>query len=179
MSEVIVLCEDKMHSVFITHFLSKRKRSVRVRHVLFAKPGDGDAADYVCKQYPQQLKSIRQGGDVSLIVMLDADKADTKRRRRQLTRACKQKKISPRKTGEKVAIFIPARAIETWIEFLKSEQEVDENHLYPKKYTGRENECKPQVKKLDEMCARRKLPANAPNSLKAACKEWDAYKAVL
>ena len=170
MKDVIVLCEDKQHSVFITRFLSLGKKRDKRPQIYCAPEGRGDAANYVCEEYPRLLDFTRTKSGVSLIVMIDADMAGAKARSNQLALACKQQGIRPDKQGKRIAVFFPARNIETWIKFLESGQKVDESVSYPK--LDRENQCKPQVKKLHDMCARGQLPANAPDSLKAACKEW-------
>ena len=56
-AQVIVLCEDKQHSVFVYRFL-KRRTNHRIR-VVSAPASEGSAEQFVREQYPRELKALR------------------------------------------------------------------------------------------------------------------------
>ncbi len=161
--KITVLCEDKQHAAFITRFLKKKRKEY------YPPTPVGDGEYYVRKNYPNLLDAVRKKGG-ALIVMIDADSEGADRRMRRLEEACNAEGISPRKDNDPVALFIPARNIETWLAYLGDLKDVDENKTYDK--LSRERECGRHVKKLAEMCEKNTLPGNAPSSLKDACKEW-------
>lgn len=67
-AQVIVLCEDKQHSVFAYRFL-KRRTNHRIR-VIAAPPGEGSGEQFVREQYPHQLRALR-AAPPSLIAACD------------------------------------------------------------------------------------------------------------
>ena len=177
MKRILVLCEDQRQETFIRRFLKKSRMEDKCRYCPFPD-GKGAGEQHVRESYPRELKLARDK-KTFLLVMIDADKKTAEERRRQFAEACKNQDISPEKANDPVAVFIPARNIETWIYFLKTGEKVDESTDYSN-LVGKD-ECKPQAKKLRDICAQQgKQLANAPDSLKAACEEWDACrKAVL
>jgi len=73
-AQVIVLCEDKEHWVFVYRFL-KRQTNHRVRRVS-APPGGGSGEQFVREQYPHQLRALRATHvNAVLVVMIDGDAA--------------------------------------------------------------------------------------------------------
>jgi len=105
----------------------------------------------------------------ALVVLIDADKCSISDRLRQLENAVSEAGRSPRHGDERVAIFVPARNIETWFAYLDG-QSVDEKKTYPR--LQRERDCQRHVKRLHEMCQSGTLRQPAPPSLDAACKEY-------
>jgi hypothetical protein len=73
--------------------------------------------------------------------------------------------------AKRVAVFIPARNIETWLAYLDG-QVVNENDAYPR--LERERDCQHHVRRLYEMCQQGVLRQPAPQSLAAACVEYRA-----
>ena len=158
---IVVLCEDKQQKTFVRRFL-KKFGCKRLRFVPFPeKQGAGE--QFVRKEYVREVEASRKHGNI-LLVMIDADK-DAAVRRRQLESECKLEK------NDRVAVFMPARNIETWLAFLGGDGEkVDETKQYPR--LPRERECRTHVEKLFRFCEKGELPANAPPSLAVACNEW-------
>ncbi len=159
--KIVVLCEDQQHKVFINHFLVKRKITRKRRYNL-APTGEGAGEQYVREQYPKELEAARKNDNL-LLVMIDADNRSDDRMR-QLDKACIDVGVSPRKESDAVGIFIPDPAIETWLDYLKNGKYHKTN--FPKK-------CKPQAEYLAQMCKKKALLKNAPDSLQNACKEWE------
>ncbi len=160
-AQVIVLCEDKQHSVFVYRFL-KRSTNHRIR-VIAAPPGEGSG-----EQYPKGLRALRAATvNAVLIVMIDGDPAaGPTERSEQLDASCRQFDIPPRRPGEPVALLVPKRNIETWLAYLDGTT-VNETDNYPR--LDRPSDCRTHVRTLADMCSRRRLRQPAPPSLVAAC----------
>ena len=166
-SKITVLCEDKQQEAFIRRFFKKRNRKIYV--VPRSKTSEGSGEQSVRNKYPDQLDAIRKRGGI-LVVMIDGDGHRIDQRQKHLDEACKQKGISPRKSSDKVVVFVPMRNIETWLAYLDGEH-VDATVVYPK--LKRQRECRRHVDMLDRMCAAGKLQPPAPASLEAACREYN------
>ena len=164
--KITVLCEDKQHESFIRRFLKKRNRQIYA--VLRPKTSAGAGEQFVRDHYPAYLDAIRKRGGV-LVVMIDSDHYSRAQRLKQMDEACHQKGVLPLTRGDKVALFIPQRNIETWLAFLYGEI-VNETDTYPR--LERERECRKHVDALEQMCVAGKLRAPAPASLEAACREY-------
>ncbi len=104
-------------------------------------------------------------------MLIDADKATVQERLTQIDNTTEKAGQAKRQDGERVAIFVPKRNIETWLAYLQG-QTVDENDIYPR--LRQERDCQPLVEKLYQMCQSGVLPAPAPPSLLAACLEYNA-----
>ena len=168
-SKITVLCEDKQQEAFIRRFFKKRNREIYA--VPRSKTSAGSGEQSVRNKYPDQLDAIRKRGGI-LVVMIDGDGHRIDQRQKHLDDACKQKGISPRKSSDKVVVFVPMRNIETWLAYLDSKH-VDETVVYPKR--KRQRECRRHVDVLDQMCAAGKLQSPAPASLEAACCEYNNF----
>ena len=167
-AQVIVLCEDKQHSVFVYRFL-KRRTNHRIR-VVSAPASEGSAEQFVREQYPRELKALRASTvNAALVVMIDADKTDPTKRLRQLDASCRESGIPPRKTHDRVVLTVPRRNIETWLAYLAGAT-VNETDSYPR--LNRPSDCKPHVRALADMCTTGELRVPAPPSLVAACDEF-------
>jgi hypothetical protein len=77
--------------------------------------------------------------------------------------------LAERGNEEKIAHFIPARNIETWLAYL-SGQDVDETTVYPR--LKKVSDCQHQVLQLKRMCDAGSLRQPAPPSLACACEEF-------
>lgn len=164
--KITVLCEDKQHEAFIRRFLKKRNRRNRVYAV--SRPNRGAGEQFVRETYPAYLDAVRKRGGI-LVVMIDADNYSIEQRLKQMDGACEQKGVLPRTPGDKVAVFVPARNIETWLAYLEGEH-VNETDTYPR--LQRERDCRRHVDVLAQMCTEQKLRTPAPSSLEAACREY-------
>jgi hypothetical protein len=78
----------------------------------------------------------------ALVVVVDGDAKDALARETQLAEIVMKAGQEPRKASERVAIFVPARNIETWLAYLDG-QDVDETTPYPR--LPRERECRRHV----------------------------------
>jgi len=164
-SQIVILCEDRQHEVFIRHFLKKRyhvtERQIRV---MICPQGRGAGEQYVRREYPIQVKVLRQKRHLSkgLVTMIDADTLAVSERLKQLFPI-------PIET-EKIVRLVPKRNIETWIHYLNNDlPSINEMDTYPK--LDKESACKPGVEKWISFCLKG-LPTECLASLQLGCEEW-------
>ncbi len=169
-TEVAVLCEDLQQYTFVYHFLiGCGVHPRRIRKVPYPI-GEGSAEQFVRQQYPVEVKTYRSKRNhlqIGLVVMIDADARSVQDHFEELDEALTQARQDKRQPGERIGIFIPKRAIETWIYYLQG-RAVNENDPYP--HLARESDCKAVVETL---AAQRHQPLaeDAPPSLQTACGE--------
>jgi len=170
---VVILCEDKQQECFIRRFLAEMgwdKRNFRINK---SPNAGGSAEQYVRKNFPVELKIYRDRNKhtaSSLIAMIDADSKEFQERMDEFKDVCVSMKIPFRSNKEAVAIAIPKRNIETWIQYLEG-KEVNEYDTYPK--LDRERNCKEAVLRLGERCNSQGLEENSPSTLRNACNEYN------
>lgn len=169
-TQVVILCEDRQQEVFARYFLIKcgidRKR-IRVN---IAPRGTGSGEQFVRENYPAEVKSLRSRSylNISLLIMIDADPENSVGNRlAQLDDALARASLDRRHAGEKIALIVPKRNIETWIHYFNG-TDINETDDYPK--LAKASDCKPAVEKAAD-CRNGTLPDNAPDSLKRACME--------
>lgn len=166
--QVVILCEDRQHEAFARRFLVRIGIGARLQRVERSPQGCGSAEQFVREQFAKELEYYRSRShrvEQALVVIVDADRLNVAER---ISRVERQ---SARRDGERVAMFVPARNIETWISYLDGIS-VNESDNYP--FLDRESECKRHVDRLVEMCEQGELRHPAPPSLEAACIEYRA-----
>ena len=164
-SQIVILCEDRQHEVFIRHFLKKRYRVMeRQIRVMICPQGKGAGEQYVRREYPIQVEILRQKHHLSkaLVIMIDADILSVSERLNQLF---------PLPTDtDKIVRLVPKRNIETWIHYLNNDlSSVNETDTYPK--LDKEGACKPGVEKWVSFCIIG-LPVDCLPSLQLGHQEW-------
>jgi hypothetical protein len=163
-SQIIILCEDRQHEVFIRHYLKKRHHiTERQIRVMICPQGGGAGEQYVRREYPIQVKILRQKQHLSkaLIAMIDADTQTVAERLNQLRPIPLD--------SEKIVRLVPKRNIETWIYYLNdNKQSTNETDIYPK--LVKESACKPGVEKWVKICING-LPIDGLPSLQLGCTE--------
>lgn len=168
--QVVLLCEDRQHEAFARRFLKQAGKDYRVQRVEFCPKSCGE--QFVRERYGKELgyyRSRQHRVGQALIVLIDADKEGVTARSQQLEVAAAKSGQYPRQADESVAIFIPARNIETWIAYLDG-QIVSEEDEYPR--LKHKRDCQRHVAYLYEMCQHGALRQPAPQSLEAACVEY-------
>lgn len=171
--KLILICEDSQQRSFALRFLKGMGFSTRDLRAEISPSGKGSAEQWVKEIFPFELKYFRarrNKASVALIVMIDADTKTATERIQELENACTKNDMQFRKDGEEVAIIIPTRNIETWIHFLNGSS-VNETDAYPR--LDKESSCQPAVQSLIRMCKNIGLKPDAPDSLKAACNEYN------
>lgn len=169
---VVILCEDSQHEAFALRFLSQAGLGYRVLRVEKSPKGRGSGEQFVRERFARELayyRSRRHRVGQALVVVVDADSLGAQERINQIENAAVEEGQEPREAGERVAIFVPKRNIETWIAYLGGET-VDEDTRYPK--LNRERQCQNHVERLFRMCEEGELRQPAPPSLEAACAEY-------
>jgi hypothetical protein len=181
-SQIVVLCEDKLHDVFVTRFLGYFGfRQAELVVLPYPRGGRGAGESFVRREYPQELLKYgrrRARAVTALIAVIDADTGSLADRHADLMRACQEAEVDPRKPGDLVVHAIPRRAINTWLAYLDGVN-VDEGVDYKKegyRFDKCEAEASRLIKRLHEMCKAGDLPVDAPPSLKQACVEFARIK---
>ncbi len=170
--QVVVLCEDRQHEAFARRFLERTGKDVRVQRVEVSPKGRGAGEQFVRERFAKELayyRARKHRVEQALIVLIDADGQDVAARIEQVESACVKTEDDRRQADERVAIFVPARNIETWFAYLEG-QTVNENDSYPR--LKHERDCQRHVDSLYGMCQQQTLRQPAPPSLEAACAEY-------
>lgn len=130
MKHIVVLCEDNTSATFIRRFLytftNINKHNIREE---LSPSGSGSGEQWVRENFPKELEFARKH-KIKLIVCTDADTLSVDDRLQSLDRECIKEGVPVRKTYETIAMLIPKRAIETWIECLCGAS-VNEERKYP------------------------------------------------
>ena len=141
LSEVTILCEDIDQERFIRQYLICRGLE------------DHKIKDYgnpkgrliennnalIVKDYPALMKSYRtrKYRNIAVVVMIDADEDSVSDKMRFLHKALDEAAGNSNKDtrlrDDKVAIFVPARNIETWFYYIMEGQECNETNNYKDK----------------------------------------------
>jgi hypothetical protein len=150
-SEVVLLCEDKQHEVFVYRYLSRLgygRHSIRITNSPAGR-GAGDA--FVLSAFVRELVACRtrdKRAKTSLVVIQDADMIDTAKRLLAFSTRLASEQIPAIADDEPVVLLIPKRNIETRIHALEGEI-VDEIQKYSR-LDGHERDCDSSVAKLFE-----------------------------
>lgn len=172
--QVVILCEDRQHEAFARRFLALAGRSVRVQRVEVSPKGRGSGEQFVRQRFASELAYYRARQhrvEQALVVLIDADGHDVTERIEQIENACVEAGYNRRQQDERVAIFVPARNIETWLAYLDG-QTVDEGREQPYPRLEHQRDCQRHAERLYAMCQRGALRQPAPPSLDAACTEY-------
>jgi hypothetical protein len=174
--QVVIVCEDRQHEAFARRFLARAGKQFRVQRVERSPKGRGTGEQYVRERFAKELAGYRarrhKGVEgQAVVVLVDADVRSVAERIEQLETGGSDVHAARRRAGERVAIFVPARNIETWLAYLDG-QTVNEQDDYPR--LKRERNCQRHVDRLYDMCQRKALRDPAPPSLQAACVEYQS-----
>lgn len=183
--EVTILCADIDQERFIREYLiccGLDDRKIKD----FGNPKGREIKNnnaLIVKHYPDIIKSYRKRKyrNIAIVVMIDADEDSLDDRMRSLNIALDETagnlNRDPRLPNEKVAIFVPARNIETWFYYINNNmegQECNENTDYKdKKMSAKERIelAKSAAQKLArEICPQGVDRITLP-SLRYACTE--------
>ena len=169
----MVVCEDQQHEAFACRFLKEiglvtDRYQVRVER---AQSGRGAADRFVEQTYVKELDASRKTHVATTLVLLtDGDAMGVEKRARRLDDACKLRRVEPRLSTDRVAVFVPTWNVETWFAYLDGET-VDEGRKDYRRLK-RPGDCRRHVQALAKMCRSGKLRSPAPESLQIACTEY-------
>ncbi|MEG3969660.1 hypothetical protein QUA00_18865 [Microcoleus sp. T2B6] len=183
--EVTILCEDIDQERFIRQYLiccGLDDRKIKD----FGNPKGKTIKNnnaLILKHYPELIKSYRSRKyrNIAVVVMIDADEDSLDDRMRSLNIALDETagnlNKDPRLPNEKVAIFVPARNIETWFYYINNNmegQECNENTDYKDKKMSAEERielAKRAAKKLAREICHQGVDRITLPSLRYACRE--------
>ena len=180
--EVTILCEDIDQERFIREYLiccGLDDRKIKD----FGNPKGKTIKNnnaLILKHYPELIQSYRSRNyrNIAVVVMIDADEDSLDDRMRSLNIALDETagnlNRDPRLRDEKVAIFVPARNIETWFYYIMEGQECNEITDYKDKKMSAEERIE-LAKRAAQKLAREICPQGvdciALPSLRYACTE--------
>jgi hypothetical protein len=181
--EVVILCEDITHERFIRQYLiccGFEDRRIKD----FGNPKGrkvNNNNDFVLKHYASLVKSYRSKNfqNRAVVVMIDADNSSINDRILSLNIALDEEEgklnRDPRLPNEKIAIFVPARNIETWFYYINIDRTCEEMTDYKKHSEFRNMNsidlAKASATKLAREICPKGLDSNALSSLHHACSE--------
>ncbi|MEC4985411.1 MAG: hypothetical protein SAJ37_13135 [Oscillatoria sp. PMC 1068.18] len=185
--EVTILCEDIDHERFIREYLICRgwdDRKIRD----FGNPKGKIVKNnnaLIVKYYPELIKSYRSHNyrNIAVVVMIDADEDSLYDKMRSLHIALDETagnlNQDTRFPNEKIAIFVPARNIETWFYYINSDrsnQECNETTDYKDKAMSLKQRIE-LAKKSARILANEICPDGVDQidlpSLRYACRELE------
>lgn len=118
--ELVVLCEDKNHESFIIRYLRRLGFNRRQIRPVPRPAGRGAGEQWVRMRYPLAAEIQRSKANrsrASLIVIIDADTMSTEERKQQLDDALDAAGQARRRGPERIAVVVPRRNIESWVQF--------------------------------------------------------------
>lgn len=183
--EVTILCEDIDQERFIREYLICRGLDDR-KIKDFGNPKGRTIKNNnasIVKHYPDIIKSYRSRNyiNIAVVVMIDADEDSLSEKMRDfniaLDKTLGNLNQDPRLPNEKVAIFVPARNIETWFQYIEGyseDKECDETIDYKDKTMSikeRIKLAKRSARKLATEICPLGVDQIALDSLRYACRE--------
>lgn len=125
---ITIVVEDEALERFSREVLLKSGFS---RHELRVTPypvGQGSAKDWVDKQYPVEVKTLRRKGyqNLGMVVGTDADELTVMERMNRLAKALQNEGVRPRGDRERIVLWIPKWNIETWLLYFAGEPRDDD-----------------------------------------------------
>ena len=178
-SKIIILCEDKAHEVFAKHFLKKWGVKPRAIRVPPYPNGKGSGKKHVEDGIFFEAEALRKGhASTILLVIQDADQLSVDRVKTNLD----SRLLSPRDDHEPIAYIIPKWHIQTWIAYLDGKDVDESNKDTYKNMYGKLSESKeahPFIDRLADSCKQNILLKSPPDSLIAACEEFNRIRGSL
>lgn len=179
-SQIVILCEDKAHEIFVSRFLKKGwKIDPRVFRTIPFPSGKGSGKKFVEDNLAKEYRSCCSRHAVTiLIVVRDADEQSVAKVKTILDAKLDNARCSDRP----IVYVIPKWHIETWVAYLAG-RDIDENDrdTYKNNFgsIARSREVHQFIDKLADCCSKRKELDSPPDSLVAACNEFDYIRDIL
>jgi hypothetical protein len=178
-SEIVVVCEDKAHEVFVHRFLRAGwKTKKRIRVVPYPS-GQGSGKAHVLASIGKEAKALAsRAARTVLIVVVDADNQTVGAVHAQLDKA-----MQGRKPGQAIACIVPKWSIDTWLAYLDGDPAVNEQDKssYKNKYRSIAvtKDVHPLVDALARSCHDNLALQSPPHSLRTACTEFNNIRGYL
>ncbi len=178
-SQIIILCEDKAHEVFAKRLLKRWGVKPRAIRVPPYPNGKRSGKKYVEDQLSLEAEALRRRhASTILLVIQDADEFSVN----AITSRLDEKLGAPRGENEQIAYVIPKWHIQTWFAYMDG-QNVDESDkkTYKDQYgkISESKEAHPLIDRLADNCMKNRELESPPDSLAAACGEFDRIRAAL
>ncbi len=117
-SRVVVLVEDRRQQQFVRKYLYRLGYGAHDIRFEPLPAGSGSGEKFVRENYARAVKEYRARSakaQSALVVVIDADADAVEHRQRQLREGLTVGGVNPREDGDRIAHWIPRRAIETWV----------------------------------------------------------------
>nr|NJM01611.1 hypothetical protein [Desulfobacula sp.] len=151
-SQIIILCEDKAHEVFVRHFLKKWGVKPRAIRVPPYPNGKGSGKKHVEDNISPEAEALRRRhASTILLVIQDADEFSVD----QIKSNLDAKLLPPRDANEPIVYIIPKWHIQTWIAYLDGNNVDEEDKDTYKNRYGKLSESKdahPFIDNLADSC---------------------------
>jgi hypothetical protein len=175
--QVVVLCEG------LKDYNFARKCLVRCgwrSDQIFPKTspaGEGSGFTFVLDRYAAEVRENRKGHMArALLVLVDADTEPEGGRERALDGRLQDADQKPRQAGDRIALWVPRRQLETWVHFLTHGQ-ADEETDYKREHRVKDHEYKLAAEQFARFLQKRRLPpSKAVPSLKKAAVEFERLR---
>jgi hypothetical protein len=132
-SKAVLLCEDQGHERLVIAFLKQcgvhSPGRILIRRVASRLRAGGNVG-WVMDEFPKELRAFRQRqtrAETLLIVVIDADDVSIDDRRRELNDRATRAGLAACFPDE-IALIVPKRHVETWIQALLGEQVTEESN---------------------------------------------------
>jgi hypothetical protein len=132
-AEIVVLCEDPLHFTFVNAYLGHWKVATGKITKNQGALGSGSGQQHVIARFPDELSRQRRNvvrRRAALIVIVDADTEPVEQVEKTMFAKLKDAEQPPPQGSEAVAILIPKRSVDTWIEYFRTGQRVSEDVSY-------------------------------------------------
>lgn len=181
-ARIILLCEDTQHQVFARRVLKKLGVPNRDLRIENAPRGMSDAKQWIREkglpfewiEFRRYCRKNSKNRRIFLVVS-DADSKAVEEHARDLTLQCDPVPS----LDDHVCLVIPKWSIETWFKFLRAEPFDETLKTADSDKYAYAKQCLPEADTLAQMCQAQSLPANAPDSLRKACKSFATIKTEL
>ncbi|WP_155893592.1 hypothetical protein [Cystobacter fuscus] len=175
--QVVVLCEGLKDYNFARRCLVRcgwRPDQIAPK---VSPAGGGSGFTFVLERYAVEVRENRKGHMArALLVLVDADTEPEGGREKALDKRLRDADQEPRKKGERIALWVPKRQLETWIHFL-THGKADEETDYKREHGRRSPEYKPAAERFAHLLEKRRpLPSNVMPSLKKAAVEFERIR---
>ena len=141
--------------------------------------GKQSAFTYVLNHYSAEVQANRNGKkkERALFVLIDADKQPEGGRENELAKHLDAAGLKPRQAGERIALWVPRRHLETWVHFLTRGEANEQTDYKDGPRRVKEREHLPAAERFAKLLkGRQSLPFGAIPSLKKAVAEFDRLR---